>query len=80
MGAATLINVSVHTLYQSYGFGGKRFLYAIWGLWWVDVAISCLCVWGMVQIMYVPLFTYIFQVLTVPSLHVNQDYPTTSFA
>lgn len=51
MGAATLINVSVHTLYQDYGFGGKRFLYALWGLWWIDVAISGLCVWGMAQIM-----------------------------
>ena len=58
MGAATLISVSVHTIYQDLGFGGKRFLYAIWSLWWVDVAISCVCVWGMVQIMYVPLARY----------------------
>jgi tellurite resistance protein TehA-like permease len=57
MGATTLINVSVRTIYQDYGFGGKSFLYAMWGLWWVDVAISCLCVWGMAQIMYASLFT-----------------------
>jgi tellurite resistance protein TehA-like permease len=57
MGATTLINVSVRTIYQDYGFGGKSFLYAMWGLWWVDAAISCLCVWGMAQIMYASLFT-----------------------
>ena len=53
MGVTTLINVSVHTIYQDYGFGGKTFLYAIWWIWWIDIAISCLCVWGMVQIMHV---------------------------
>jgi tellurite resistance protein TehA-like permease len=56
MGVTTLINVSVHTIYQDYKFGGKIFLYVIWWIWWADIAISCLCVWGMVQIMFVILF------------------------
>lgn len=53
MGLTTLINVAVRTIYQDYGFGGKQFLYALWCIWWFDLALSCLCVWGMVQIMYV---------------------------
>lgn len=53
MAATTLINVSVYTIYQGYGFGGRKFLYAIWGLWWVQNVMACLCVWGMVHIMYV---------------------------
>lgn len=53
MAATTLINVSVDTIYQDYGFGGKKFLYTIWGLWWTQNVIACLCVWGMMHIMYV---------------------------
>lgn len=48
------MNVSVVTIYGLYGFGGQRFLYAVWALWWLDVAISCLCVWGLLQVMYAP--------------------------
>jgi hypothetical protein len=77
MGAVTLINVSVHTIYQDYGFGGKSFLYALWWLWWVDVAISCLCVWGMAQIMYVLLFAGVY--LQVPTRS-HQDHTTTPLA
>ncbi|KAA1471684.1 hypothetical protein DENSPDRAFT_799821 [Dentipellis sp. KUC8613] len=51
MGAATLINVCVNLLHTQYGFGGKGFLYTIWGFWWLDVAISCICCWGMIHIM-----------------------------
>ena len=53
MGATTLINVSVVTLYGVYGFGDQQFLYTLWALWWLDVAISCLCVWGVIQMMCV---------------------------
>jgi tellurite resistance protein TehA-like permease len=53
MGAATLLSVAVEVIYSHYGFGGKRFLYAIWGLWWVDVIVSILCAWPAVHIMYV---------------------------
>ncbi|KAH6913834.1 voltage-dependent anion channel-domain-containing protein [Coprinopsis sp. MPI-PUGE-AT-0042] len=44
-GAATLLTVAVEVIYGYYGFGGKRFLYTIWGLWWVDVAVSIVCAW-----------------------------------
>lgn len=53
MAATTLINVAVQTIYIDHNFGGRRFLYAIWGLWWLDCFISCLCVFGLVHIMYV---------------------------
>lgn len=53
MGATTLLNVAVALISGKYRLGGKAFLYTMWGLWWVDVAISILCTWGMVHIMYV---------------------------
>ncbi|KAI0051902.1 C4-dicarboxylate transporter/malic acid transport protein, partial [Auriscalpium vulgare] len=51
MGAVTLINVAVTLFYGEYGFGGNAFLYTLWGLWWLDVAVSCLCCWGLVHVM-----------------------------
>lgn len=45
MGVTTLINVSVDVVNSYFAFGGKRFLYFIWGVWWIDVAISVLCCW-----------------------------------
>ncbi|KAF5385743.1 hypothetical protein D9615_002515 [Tricholomella constricta] len=51
MGATTLINVAVEVINVDYGFGGPGFLYFIWAVWWVDVAISMLCCWGVVHIM-----------------------------
>ncbi|KAI0305693.1 voltage-dependent anion channel [Multifurca ochricompacta] len=51
MGAATLIGVGTTVLYGQYGFGGRAFLYTLWGLWWVDVGISVLCCWGVIYIM-----------------------------
>ncbi|KAI0066104.1 hypothetical protein BV25DRAFT_1879139 [Artomyces pyxidatus] len=53
MGAATLINVSVTLFYSEYGFGGSAFLYTLWGFWWLDVAVSALCCWGLVHVMSV---------------------------
>jgi tellurite resistance protein TehA-like permease len=53
MGATTLINVAVSVIYEEYGFGGTGFLYAMWSLWWLDVAISIVCCWVMVHIMSV---------------------------
>ncbi|KAH9054058.1 voltage-dependent anion channel-domain-containing protein [Lactarius deliciosus] len=41
MGALTLIAVGTTVLHGQYGFGGRAFLYALWGLWWADVALSC---------------------------------------
>lgn len=51
MGAATLISVGTTVLYGQYGFGGRAFLLALWGLWWIDVAVSSLCCWGLVYVM-----------------------------
>lgn len=53
MGACTLINVGVNLIYKEYGFGGTRFLYALWGLWWLDVAVSAVVCWGLFQLMSV---------------------------
>lgn len=53
MGITTLINVAVDVINEGYGYGGRSFLYFIWVVWWVDVAISALCCWGMLHIMYV---------------------------
>ncbi|KAH8980605.1 voltage-dependent anion channel [Lactarius hatsudake] len=52
MGALTLIAVGTTVLHGQYGFGGRAFLYALWGLWWADVALSALCCWGVVYLMY----------------------------
>ena len=42
MGATTLITIAVVQIEQQYGFGGRRFLYALWAFWWLDVALSFL--------------------------------------
>lgn len=50
MGAATLINsaVVVNTVWD---FGGTAFLYALWGFWWADLAVSVLTNFGMLYSM-----------------------------
>lgn len=53
MGATTLINIAVQTVYEDYNFGGRSLLYTIWGLWWLDCFISWLCVFGLMHTMYV---------------------------
>ncbi len=50
MGAATLISVAVGLIYEG-GFGGRAFLYTLWALWWLDVALSLLCTFVIVHIM-----------------------------
>ncbi|KAI0694001.1 voltage-dependent anion channel [Cerioporus squamosus] len=50
MGAATLISVAVGLIYEG-GFGGQAFLYSMWALWWLDVAISLVCTFAIVHIM-----------------------------
>ncbi|KAH7923732.1 hypothetical protein BV22DRAFT_1014841 [Leucogyrophana mollusca] len=54
MGATTLINVAIGAIFQTYNFGGDTFVYFIWGVWWLDVAISFICCWGMMHVMFVP--------------------------
>ena len=51
MGATTLITISVVQIDLEYGFGGKGFLYALWALWWLDVAISFICAFIVVHVM-----------------------------
>ncbi|KAF9268862.1 hypothetical protein L218DRAFT_994679 [Marasmius fiardii PR-910] len=51
MGATTLLNICVTLINGRYDVGGKPFLYTIWALWWLDVAISIICCWGMLHIM-----------------------------
>jgi len=51
MGATTLIGVGTTVLHGQYGFGGQAFLYTLWGLWWIDVALSILCCWGVIYVM-----------------------------
>lgn len=53
MGATTLFAVAITVIHDNYGFGGRPFAYAIWALWWLDVAISILCCWGTMHIMSV---------------------------
>lgn len=53
MGATTILNVSVNVVYQYYGFGGKGFVYFLWVLWWINVAISAVCFWGGTHLMFV---------------------------
>ncbi|KAI0745700.1 voltage-dependent anion channel [Earliella scabrosa] len=50
MGAATLINSALN-LNQDWGFGGEGLLWALWGFWWLDSAISYLCAFGMLYAM-----------------------------
>ncbi|KAI0769776.1 voltage-dependent anion channel [Trametes elegans] len=51
MGATTIINVAVNLIYEKYNFGGKPFLYVMWGFWWADVVLSILCTFEIVHIM-----------------------------
>ncbi|KAI0759060.1 voltage-dependent anion channel [Fomes fomentarius] len=50
MGAATLINAALN-VYQDWGFGGSAFLWTLWGLWWLDAAVSFLIIFGMLYVM-----------------------------
>ncbi|KIP11622.1 hypothetical protein PHLGIDRAFT_515202 [Phlebiopsis gigantea 11061_1 CR5-6] len=55
MGAATLINaglVSYSTLYRSYP-PLHGFLWALWGFWWLDSAVSYIIAFGMIYAMMV---------------------------
>ncbi|EJD03267.1 uncharacterized protein FOMMEDRAFT_123503 [Fomitiporia mediterranea MF3/22] len=52
MGFATLIIAAVGIVYDYFGFGGTRLLYALWGLWWLDVAISLVTCFGQLHVMF----------------------------
>ncbi len=36
---------------QDWGTGGNGLLYALWGFWWLDSAVSYLCAFGMLYTM-----------------------------
>ncbi|KAI0661332.1 voltage-dependent anion channel [Cubamyces menziesii] len=52
MGAATLINSALN-INQDWGFGGKGFLWTLWGFWWLDSAVSYAIAFGMLYTMMV---------------------------
>jgi tellurite resistance protein TehA-like permease len=51
MGATTLFNIAVNLINGHYHIGGKGLLYTVWAIWWLDVAISIMCCWGMLHVM-----------------------------
>ncbi|EFI28120.1 sulphite efflux pump protein [Coprinopsis cinerea okayama7 len=53
MGLTTLINVGVDVINIYFAFGGRTFLYTLWGFWWVVVAISVVCCWVGVHMMFI---------------------------
>jgi tellurite resistance protein TehA-like permease len=50
MGATTLIDVAVGLLYEQYWGGGRGFLYTLWAFWWIIVAMSIVCAWGLTHL------------------------------
>ena len=40
MGFSTIISVAVGLVYEQEGFGGRGFIYFLWGCWWLDVVLS----------------------------------------
>ncbi|OJA20492.1 hypothetical protein AZE42_01982 [Rhizopogon vesiculosus] len=51
MGATTLINIASADIFETYGFGGKPFIYTVWACWWINVVISFTCCFGMMHVM-----------------------------
>ncbi|KAH8119506.1 voltage-dependent anion channel [Phellopilus nigrolimitatus] len=52
MGFATILMSSVGIVYTYFGYGGDRFLYGLWGLWWIDVALSLVICFGQLHVMF----------------------------
>ncbi|KAL1735596.1 voltage-dependent anion channel [Schizophyllum commune] len=51
MGAATILNIAVNTVNETYGVGGKGLLYFLWACWWADVFTSIACCFLMIHVM-----------------------------
>ncbi|EKM54242.1 uncharacterized protein PHACADRAFT_257955 [Phanerochaete carnosa HHB-10118-sp] len=49
-GAAQLINAAL-SVNSDWGTGSKVLLYTLWGLWWLDCALSCFITLGLVHLM-----------------------------
>ncbi|THH06526.1 hypothetical protein EW145_g4029 [Phellinidium pouzarii] len=52
MGFATIIISAVGIVHTYFGLGGVTFLYVLWALWWVDVALSLLICFGQLHVMF----------------------------
>ena len=55
MGFSTLISVAVGLIYEQEHFGGRGFIYFLWGLWWFVVILSFASAFFLTHIMYVPI-------------------------
>ena len=51
MGLSNLIVGAAGTIYGYFHFGGTGFLYALWGLWWLDIIMSIGICFGQLHIM-----------------------------
>ncbi|KAF9071711.1 voltage-dependent anion channel [Rhodocollybia butyracea] len=51
IGMCSLLSIAVSVVSDKYNFGGAPFLYAMWACWWLVVAMSVLCCWGIVHLM-----------------------------
>lgn len=40
MAFSTIVNGGVQVLHNSLGWGGRRFLFIMWGFWWLDVVVA----------------------------------------
>lgn len=52
MGAATILAIAASDVHEIYDLGAP-FIFALWVLWWIVVAISLACCWGSLHIMFV---------------------------
>ncbi|KAM5545408.1 hypothetical protein V8D89_001021 [Ganoderma adspersum] len=50
MGITTLIDSALN-INQDWGFGGTRFLWTLWGFWWLDSVFSYAIAFGMIYVM-----------------------------
>jgi tellurite resistance protein TehA-like permease len=49
MAATTIINVTTNLVYNGFHYGDKAFVYGIWAVWWVNVAATLWCSFGLIH-------------------------------
>lgn len=52
IGSATLLNVAL-TINQRWNIGGNGLMYAIWGMWWMILAVAYMTAFGMLYVLCV---------------------------
>jgi hypothetical protein len=57
MALATLVNGAAY-IHHDNGFGGIRFVYFVWGAWWLDIVLSFASCFGMIYFMRVLSFVF----------------------